>query len=107
MILTTLIAASSLVIALPQEAVQAPTQTTKFAPPVLLMVGDKPMGQGLMFPSPELRDIDCDGHADLLLGDLRGNLHLSMAQPGAEGVTWAKTKKFEATDGKPIEFHNW
>ena len=59
---------------LPAQTATAPT----FAPPVKLMAGTKGLGENRLFPSPVLHDMDGDGLADLVVGDLRGRLTVAL-----------------------------
>ena len=79
----------------------------KFAKPVMLMTGDKPAGRGLLYPSPALFDVDGDGSKDLVMGDLRGFLHVANRAPGAGDHGWSETTLLKDKEGKDIKFSNW
>lgn len=87
-------------------AAQAPPLPT-FAPPVRLQVAGKWLGEGRLYPSPVLHDRNGDGLADLVIGDLRGLLTVALRQPGQGPATWAAEQKLLASDGQPLDFHNW
>lgn len=78
-----------------------------FAAPVRLMAGGEPMGNGQYYPSPVLFDLDGDGVAEMIVGDLIGNLMVSKRLPGDDPAAWSKANPLEGADGKPIRFHNW
>jgi hypothetical protein len=87
---------------------QAPAQPdAKFAPPVRLMAGDKQLGVHRLFPSPVFHDVDGDGLADLVVGDLKGLLTVALRLPGKDPRAFAAETELKAADGKPIDFHNW
>lgn len=78
-----------------------------FAPPVRVMAGDVPLGQGRMFPSPMLFDVDGDGLRDIVVGDLPGRLTYALRKPGSGAPVFGKEQKMLGADGKQIDFHNW
>ena len=81
--------------------------TPRFAAPEMLETGGEPMGRGLLYPSPELRDMNGDGHADIVIGDLWGDIRVATCQPGGDGFTYAEPKKFNNAEGAPLKFDNW
>ena len=87
-------------------AAQQPTAPT-FAPPVKLLAGTKGLGENRMFPSPALHDIDGDGLADLVIGDLRGRLTVALRQRGSGVPKFAAETKVLANDGSELDFANW
>lgn len=104
-ILTMLVAAQ----AAPPAPVQVPKKaaSTQFAKPQLLMAGDRPMGKGILYPSPEFRDMNGDGHADIVIGDLWGNLQIATSQPQGDSVGYTKLMKLKTSDGEELKFDNW
>lgn len=78
----------------------------QFAPPVQLRAGDAALGVDRLFPSPTLHDMNGDGLADIVVGDLVGRLTVALRQPGAD-VTYAAETKLLALDGKELNFANW
>lgn len=64
------------------------------------------LGAGRLYPSPVLHDMNGDGRADLVIGDLRGHLTVSLRQPG-DALIWAAETKLLASDGELLDFHNW
>ncbi len=78
-----------------------------FADPVRLMAGDQPMGAGRLYPSPALVDLDGDGVAEMVIGDLRGVLTVSKRIPGEDTTLWSEAEPLEGADGEPLKFHNW
>ncbi len=87
-------------------AVTAVAQPVTFAPPVRLKAGDKDLGENRLFPSPVYRDMNGDGLADLVIGDLVGHLTVALREPGP-AATFGPETKLLAADGKDIDFHNW
>ncbi len=89
-----------LVFATATTVAQSPT----FAPPVRLKAGDKFLGENRLYPSPVYQDMNGDGQADIVVGDLRG--HLTVAHRAA-GATFGDEAKVMAADGKILDLQNW
>ena len=96
--------AGTIVLAVPSAA-----QSTSeiFAPPVRLKAGDKLLGEKRLYPSPVFHDVDGDGLADIVVGDLRGVLTFAARQPGDGPATFAAEKAVPGADGKGLKFNNW
>ncbi len=86
---------------------QSPIEPTTFAAPVRLHAGDKFLGQGRLFPSPVHHDIDGDGIADIVVGDLPGRLTVARGEKAEHTPSFGAESRLEAADGKQIDFHNW
>jgi hypothetical protein len=87
---------------------QAPAlPESKFAPPVRLSAGDKLLGVHRLFPSPVFQDINGDGLADLVVGDLMGRITVALHLPGKDPRAFAAETELAAADGKRLDFHNW
>lgn len=82
---------------------QAPT----FGAPVRLQAGEKLLGEKRLFPSPVFHDVNGDGHADIVVGDLIGRLTVALRKPGSGIPAYEGETKMLAVDGKEIDFHNW
>ena len=96
---TCMLACATLAVALPAQTFEAP---------VRLQSGETFLGATLnkrdrLYPSPALHDIDADGKADLVIGDLFGNL--TLAKRTKDG--WGEESTLMAADGKPLKFSNW
>lgn len=74
------------------------------APPVRLKAGDAWLGGKQMYPSPALHDVDGDGRADVVIGDLFGKVTVA---PRAKDGTLAAQVAIERRDGEPLAFSNW
>jgi hypothetical protein len=97
--------ASALAVAAPQSPPTPQFATPQFATPVRLTADGAPLGEKLLYPSPRLHDIDRDGRAELVVGDLRGQV--LVAEKVGEGLsTWSALEPLR-TDGRPLKFHNW
>ena len=66
-------------------------------------VGIELNGKERMYTSPTLYDINQDGHVDLIVGDLWGDLTYTL---GSEDG-WTEEKVLNGADGKPLSFANW
>ena len=76
----------------------------RFAAPVRIQAGDAFLGEGRLYPSPVLHDVDGDGRLDVVVGDLFGKVTVAnRSSAGAFGIE----KQFQDRDGKPLKFHNW
>ncbi|MFO1078170.1 MAG: hypothetical protein U1E73_10660 [Planctomycetota bacterium] len=78
-----------------------------FAPPVRVMAGDKMLGQGRLYPSPVLHDVNGDGLPDIVVGDLPGRLTFALRKPGTGAPVFAAEQDMLGADGKQIDFANW
>ncbi len=87
-------------------AAQSSPPVPTFASPARIEVAGKWLGEGRLYPSPVLHDVDRDGLADLVIGDLRGHLTVALRRPG-EPAVWAAETKLMASDGQLLDFHNW
>jgi hypothetical protein len=86
-------------------AAQAPPPLPTFAEPVRLKAGDKFLGEKRLYPSPVFHDVNADGRADIVVGDLPGVLTVALREAGA--TAYAAETKLQAADGKQLKFHNW
>src|SRR5262245_36944788 len=84
-----------------------PTPPPRFAAPVLLRAGEKPMGARRLYPSPVLHDLNGDGRADLVIGDLLGRITGALRLAGDGPARFGPDEPVIARDGKPIDFNNW
>jgi len=82
-------------------------KASMFADPVRVMAGGEPMGKGMLYPSPVLYDIDGDKRVELVVGDLRGYIHVAKKLPGDNPAAWGELVKLQSTEGKDIKFSNW
>tara|TARA_R110002126_G_scaffold4409_23_gene23264 strand:- start:4462 stop:4752 length:291 start_codon:yes stop_codon:yes gene_type:complete len=57
----------------------------------------------LVYPTPVLQDLNGDGKAELVIGDLIGNLFRCDAQSDGK---WGAMKPMEA-EGEPLKLNNW
>lgn len=79
----------------------------QFANPVLLTGGAKPLGRGLLYPSPALFDIDGDGALEIVMGDLFGKLYVAEKLAGDDPLAWSARTPLKDKEGKDIKFSNW
>ena len=78
-------------------------RSVEFAPPVRIKAGDKFIGEGRLFPSPVLHDINGDKRLDIVIGDLFGRVTIAMRTP--QGV--AVEAPLKNRDGQDLKFKNW
>ncbi|MEZ6194392.1 MAG: hypothetical protein R3F20_01505 [Planctomycetota bacterium] len=78
-----------------------------FLAPVRLKSGDAFLGQGRLYPSPTVFDVDADGVPDVVIGDLIGKMTVALGSRGEEGLTLGASMPMKAQDGNELRFHNW
>ena len=86
---------------------QGPEGKVRFAAPVRLQAGDAYMGEGRLYPSPVLHDIDGDHRIDMVVGDLFGRVTVAHRTSDQQKVIFGAEKKLKDRSGKPLRFHNW
>ena len=79
----------------------------RFADPVVLQAGDRAMGAERLYPSPVFRDMNEDGHLDIVLGDLWGNFTIALRVEGDGVPRFAADEPVLGRDAKPLDFQNW
>ncbi|MDP7033286.1 MAG: hypothetical protein QF752_02210 [Planctomycetota bacterium] len=79
---------------------------SRFGAPEELTANGKPI-RGISYPSPTLHDIDGDSRRELLIGDLRGYIHVSQPNKDSSDLKWSERQKLNAADGKPLKLNNW
>ncbi len=78
-------------------------ETNLFDPPEALLTADSPF-TGQMYPSPVLQDIDGDGKAELIVGDLPGRMRFATRK--GNDLQWSKLNPMESGD-EPLRLNNW
>ena len=78
-------------------------ETKLFDAPEALLTADSPF-TGQMYPSPVLRDIDGDGMAELVVGDLPGRMRFATRK--GNDLQWSKLQPMKSGD-KPLRLNNW
>ena len=87
--------------------VEDSTRAAKFAAPVRVNAGSALMGTERLYPSPVLHDMNGDGRADIVLGDLWGKLTVAPRLAADGAPAWGPDTKLAARDGKDLDFSNW
>ena len=61
------------------------------------------------FLSPAIFDVDEDGKAELVIGDLRGNVSIyeNLNESGAGDPVWGSREALKDAEGKRIRTSNW
>jgi hypothetical protein len=83
------------------------TGVTRFAAPERIRGGDAFLGEGRLYPSPVLHDVDGDRRPDILVGDLFGRVTVARRLAAKSPVAFGAEKPLNDRDGKPLRFHNW
>jgi len=82
-----------------------------FNHPVRINVNDAPLNAVAKkrFPSPAIFDVDDDGKAELVIGDLMGSLgfyeNVNTSETG--DPVWGSREELKGISGKPIRTSNW
>ncbi len=82
-------------------------QLPKFASPVRLEAGGKLLGAERLYPSPVYHDMNGDGLADIVVGDLRGHLTVALRDAGPGTPRFAAESQLNGADQRPLDFENW
>jgi hypothetical protein len=83
-------------------------EDARFAPPVRLRAGEKWLGEGRLYPSPVMHDLDGDGVREVIVADLPGRPTFAKVARGADGaVAISAEKPLPGRDGQPLDFSNW
>ena len=89
-------------------AENVPVQPAEFAAPVRIEAGEAMLGAGRLYPSPAFHDVDGDGNADIVVGDLFGKLTVASALLTEDGsIAWSEERPLQNREGKDLKFHNW
>ena len=84
-----------------------PESEARFAPPRRIMAGRVFAGQGRMFPSPVMHDVDGDKRLDLVVADLRGTVTVARRAPTKAPVRFERETPMLGRGRKPLKFNNW
>ncbi len=80
----------------------------RFAAPKRIHAGDGFLGEGRLYPSPVLHDIDGDKRPDIVVGDLRGKVTVACRETGDDKtVRFGAEKPLKDRSGEQLKFHNW
>jgi hypothetical protein len=90
-----------------RDKLPKPDPAPTFAAPVRLKAGDAFMGHKRLYPSPVFHDVNGDGLADVVIGDLWGKITVALRVKGDGPPQYAAETKLEGADGKELDFANW
>lgn len=65
------------------------------------------LGATRLYPSPVIQDMNGDGLADLVLGDLWGRLTVSLRSASDATPSFGPETPITASDGSELKFDNW
>ncbi len=105
--LHTLTLAAGCAALLPAFATAQSGDKPMFAEPVRIQAGGKGLGDGRMYPSPMMHDVDRDGVLDIVIGDLFGRVTWARGTKTTGRFSFEGEKPLNAANGKPLKFHNW
>ncbi|MCP3918829.1 MAG: hypothetical protein GY711_25050 [bacterium] len=88
-------------------ALAAPAEDTevRFAAPTRIMAGEEYLGEGRLYPSPALHDVNGDEHLDMVVGDLMGRVTVALGD--ARPMRFAQEKPLLDRDETRLKFNNW
>lgn len=83
-----------------------------FAAPQRIRAGEAFLGEGRLYPSPVLHDVDGDQLQDIVVGDLFGKITFAPRLPAAKGkskkaVLFGAEKELKDRSGAQLKFQNW
>ena len=90
-----------------QPADGATASAPQFAPPVRLKAHSKWLGENMMYPSPAVYDVNGDGTADIVIGDLPGRVVFAKGQIHEGGILLGEQQPLKGRGGKALKFSNW
>jgi hypothetical protein len=83
------------------------TGRTRFAAPERIRAGDAFLGEGRLYPSPVLHDVNGDQRPDIVVGDLFGRVTVAHRSAAEAPLAFGGEEPLNDRDGKPLRFHNW
>ncbi len=82
-----------------------------FAAPKRIQAGEAFLGEGRLYPSPVLHDIDGDKLPDIVVGDLFGRVtfapRLATSKTSKRAVLFGAEIPLKDRSGEQLKFHNW
>ncbi|MBL8692661.1 MAG: hypothetical protein JNJ88_01035 [Planctomycetes bacterium] len=90
-----------------QSTPSTEAEAAPFGMPRRIEAGGKFLGTKRLYPSPVVRDMNGDGLADLVVGDLWGKITIALRVAGKGPLAFEADTEMKAADGKAIDFHNW
>ena len=86
---------------------QAPASSVQFKAPVRIKAGADFLGQGRLYPSPAMHDVDGDQRPDIVIGDLFGKATFAARTKRSGAPGYAAEADIKNDQGKLLKFHNW
>ncbi len=82
-----------------------------FAAPRRIWAGEAFLGEGRLYPSPVLHDVDGDKLPDIVVGDLFGKVtfapRLAKSKASKKAVLFGAETQLKDRSGEQLKFHNW
>jgi hypothetical protein len=79
----------------------------KFAAPKRIKAGDAFLGEGRLYPSPVVHDVDRDKLPDIVIGDLLGKVTHARRKASQPTVVLGAEESMKDRSGVLLKFHNW
>ena len=99
--------AAMLVVFLGAAPALAQQAAPRFAAPSRLKIGEEFLGGQRMYPSPVFHDVNGDGLADVVIGDLPGRITYALRQRTEGAFALGAEGKLEDRDQEQLNFANW
>ena len=90
-----------------QEPARKTNDTVKFAAPKRIKAGDGFLGEGRLYPSPVLHDVDGDKIPDVVVGDLFGKVTFARRETSPPSGVLGAEQSMKDRSGEQLKFHNW
>jgi len=79
-----------------------------FAAPKRIQAGETFLGEGRLYPSPVLHDVDGDKLPDIVVGDLFGKVTFApRLAKSKKAVLFGAETQLKDRSGEQLKFHNW
>ena len=88
-------------------AAQGSDARAKFAAPERIKAGEVFLGEGRLYPSPVLHDVDGDKQLDVVIGDLFGKVTFACREATRPAVMLGAEQQLKDRSGEQLKFHNW
>ena len=86
---------------------EGPVEEVRFAPPRRIKAGKAFVGQGRMYPSPVVHDVNGDKRLDIVVADVMGNVTVAQRARSKSPIKFAAETPLLGSGRRPLKFSNW